>query len=126
MRKSIFTGIAAGALLVGVASLIFATAASARPAHAANITKVTIAMHDPGCHWFVSGPANKRHWSRTRVVTGPVTLLNLDEATLIVKRPAATLRLKVGQQLKLTAKGHYPITMVKQASDDNHLKLTIN
>ena len=52
-------------------------------------------------------------------------LLNLDEATLIVKGPGGTKHDKVGMTLKLTKKGVYKITMVKQAPDDNHLKLTI-
>jgi len=126
MRKSIFTGIAAIALLVGVASLMFTAAASARPAHKVTATKVTVAMHDPGCHWFVSGPASKRTWRLTRTATGPVSLLNLDQATLVVVGPTGTAKVKVGHTLKLTAKGHYKITMVKQAPDDNTLKLTVN
>ena len=125
MRKSIFTGIAALALLVGVASLMFTTAASARPAHTANATKVTVAMRDPGCHWFVTGPSGNRKWSRTRVVTGPVSLRNLDEATQIIRGPHGTVRERVGATMLLRAKGIYHITMVKQASDDNHLTLTI-
>ena len=32
---------------------------------------------------------------------------------------------KVGATMALKAKGVYKITMVKQAADDNHLKLTI-
>src|SRR5947209_8883650 len=126
MRKSIFPGIAGLALLIGVASLMFTAAASARPAHTAKVTKVTIAMHDPGCHWFVSGPASHRTWSRTRVATGPVALLNLDEATLIVVGQGGTKRVKVGQTVKFVAKGHYRITMVKQMPDDNTLRLTID
>ena len=125
MRRSIFTGIA-GLALIGVASLLFTAAASARPAHATTVTKVTVAMHDPGCHWFVTGPANHRTWSRTRVVTGPVSLLNFDQAALVVVGPTGTTKVKVGHTLKLTAKGAYRITMVKQASDDNKLKLTIH
>ena len=55
-----------------------------------------------------------------------MTLLNLDEAALVVKGPGGTKIDKVGAQLTLKAKGVYKITMVKQASDDNHLKLTIS
>jgi hypothetical protein len=54
-----------------------------------------------------------------------VKLLNLDEAALIVKGPGGTRHDKVGAKLTLRAKGVYKITMVKQAADDNHLKLTI-
>jgi len=125
MRRSIFTGIA-GLALIGVASLLFTTAASARPAQTAKVTKVTVAMHDPGCHWFVAGPSNKRTWGLTRVATGPVSLLNLDQATLVVRGPVGTTKVTVGHAVKLVAKGHYRITMVKQASDDNTLKLTIH
>ena len=56
---------------------------------------------------------------------GPVTLLNLDEAALIVKGPNGTKIERVGAKLTLKAKGTYHITMVKQASDDNHLTLKV-
>ena len=83
-------------------------------------------MKDPGCHWFYNGGGpNHRKYSKTAVRTGPVKLLNLDEAALIVKGPGGTRHDKVGATLTLKAKGVYKITMVKQASDDNHLKLTI-
>ena len=49
----------------------------------------------------------------------------VDEDTLIVKGPGGTKHDKVGATLTLKAKGLYRITMVKQAPDDNHLKLTI-
>ena len=126
MPKSIYTGISGLALLAGVATLMFTATASARPAHTTVTKKVTVAMHDPGCHWFVAGPSSHRTWSRTKTVTGPVSLLNLDEATLIVKGPSGTVRDRVGRTVLLKAKGVYRITMVKQTSDDNHLKLTIN
>jgi hypothetical protein len=42
-----------------------------------------------------------------------------------VKGPGGTKHDKVGGRMPLTAKGVYTITMVKQAPDDNHLKLTI-
>ena len=54
-----------------------------------------------------------------------MTLLNLDEAALIVKGPGGTDIARVGAKLKLTARGLYRITMVKQAPDDNHLILEI-
>jgi hypothetical protein len=126
MRKFIFTGIAAAALLVGVASLMFTAAASARSTHAAKVAKVTIAMHDPGCHWFVSGPASKRVWTLTKTVKGPASLLNLDEKTLIVAGPnSVTKNVAVGKTATFKVKGKYTITMVQQASDDNTLTLTI-
>jgi hypothetical protein len=55
-----------------------------------------------------------------------VKLVNFDEAALVIKGPGGTRTEKVGGKLMLKAKGVYRITMVKQASDDNHLKLTIN
>ena len=130
MRKFIFTGIASFVLIVGVASLMFATTASARPATAAvTPKKVTVAMHDPGCHWFVAGPASNRTWSMTKSVKGPVSLLNLDEAALVVVGPTGTTQVTkhvaVGHKVKITKKGAYQITMVGQEPDDNTLKLTI-
>ena len=53
------------------------------------------------------------------------TLLNLDEAALIIKGPGGTKIEKVGAKLTLSAKGTYHITMVEQAPDDNHLTLKI-
>jgi hypothetical protein len=54
-----------------------------------------------------------------------VTLLNQDEAALKIKGPGGTEIEKVGAKVTLRAKGLYKITMVGQAADDNHLKLTI-
>lgn len=55
----------------------------------------------------------------------PLKLVNLDEASLIIKGPGGIKHEKIGATLTLKAKGVYTITMVKQAPDDNHLKLTI-
>jgi hypothetical protein len=54
-----------------------------------------------------------------------VTLLNLDEAALIIKGPGGTKTERVGAKLTLRAKGIYRITMVRQAPDDNHLTLKV-
>jgi hypothetical protein len=54
-----------------------------------------------------------------------VTLLNLDEAAMIIKGPGGTKIEKVGAKLMLRTKGLYHLTMVKQAPDDNHLTLKI-
>ena len=54
-----------------------------------------------------------------------MTLLNLDEATLIIKGPGGGKTARVGSKLTLTAKGTYRITMVKQAPDDNTLILKV-
>ena len=107
-------------ILIGIAALMFAAPAGAAP------TTVIIAMKDPGCHWFYTGGGpNHRKYVRTLVRSGPVTLLNLDEAALLVKGPGGTKTEPVGAKLTLKAKGVYRITMVKQAPDDNHLKLTV-
>src|SRR5262245_22479668 len=120
MRKLIFTAIAGLTLLVLVAT------AAARPATAAKTTKLIVAMRDPGCHWFyLGGGPSHRKYTKTVARTGPVKLVNLDEDTLIVKGPGGTKHDNVGASLTLKAKGVYKITMVKQAPDDNHLKLTI-
>ena len=124
MRKLIFTGTAA--LMLLTAGLLLASAAAARTTSAAHASKLIVAMRDPGCHWFYKGGGpNARMYSKTAVRQGPVRLVNLDEAALIVKGPGGTRHDRVGATLKLNAKGVYKITMVKQMPDDNHLKLTI-
>jgi hypothetical protein len=119
MRKFISISIAV------LAFTAFAVATSSASG-AASTAPLIIAMKDPGCHWFYTGggPNNRRYvTSVTR--SGPVTLLNLDEAAMIIKGPGGTKIEKVGAKLTLTAKGTYHLTMVKQASDDNHLSLKI-
>jgi hypothetical protein len=107
-------------VLISAAALMLATPAAAAP------KTLIVAMRDPGCHWFyVGGGPNQRQYVKTVVRNGPVALLNLDEAALVVKGPGGTKTARVGARLTLQAKGVYRITMVKQAPDDNHLKLTI-
>jgi hypothetical protein len=107
-------------ILTAIAALTLATTAGAAP------TTLIVAMKDPGCHWFYTGGGpNHRKYVKTVVKSGPVTLVNLDEAALIVRGPSGTKKLAVGAKLTLKAKGVYKITMVKQAPDDNHLRLTI-
>ena len=109
------------ALILG----LFAALVLAAPS-GADIAPLTVAMHDPGCHWFyVGGGPDHRQFAKTVARHGPVTLLNLDEAALIVKGPGGTRIEKVGARLTLTSKGTYHITMVKQAPDDNHLILRV-
>ena len=119
MRKLTLTAIAG--LMVAV------PVAAAQVNHAAATpTKLIVAMHDPGCHWFyVAGGPNHRKYAKTVTRSGPVKLVNLDEAALIIKGPGGTKHEKVGASLTLKGTGIYKITMVKQAPDDNHLKLTI-
>lgn len=124
MRKLIITALAGLTLLT--ASLLLVATAAARPATTAKATRLVVAMRDPGCHWFyLGGGPSHRKYSKAVTRTGPVKLVNFDEDTLIVKGPGGTKHAKVGATLTLKAKGLYKITMVKQATDDNHLKLTI-
>ena len=119
MRKLVLFGIAG--LMLG------APVAAAQVNHAAATpTKLIVAMRDPGCHWFyLGGGPSHRKFVKSVTRHGAVRLINLDEAALIIKGPGGTKREKVGASLTLKAKGLYKITMVKQAPDDNHLKLTI-
>jgi hypothetical protein len=94
--------------------------AAARPASHYAITTVTVVMHDPGCHWFAVGSS----FLKTYSVAGPVKLVDYDEAALKVVGPHGLLLAKQGKSL-LLAKGVYRITMVGQAPDDNHLRLTV-
>ena len=110
-----FTLILAGAAMLSLA----AGQAFARPAHAQSKT-VTVVMHDPGCHWFAVGNQMKTNLT----VKGPIQLKNFDEAALKVVGPGGAKLAKIGKGLALSH-GVYKITMVGQAPDDNHLKLTV-
>jgi hypothetical protein len=87
--------------------------------HAAPKT-LKIAMHDPGCHWFL------RHgkYTKAATVTGRTRLLNADEAALKVASRQGMRHIPVGKSL-VVGRGHYVIMMVGQAPDDNYLKLTV-
>jgi hypothetical protein len=107
-------------LLACIAGLLLAAPATASP------QRLIVAMRDPGCHWFYTGGGSaQRNYALTAVRSGPVALLNLDEATLKIQGPGGSKLDRVGKTVTLTAKGAYRITMVGQAPDDNHLKLTI-
>jgi hypothetical protein len=108
-------------LAIAIAALLAVGVGQALAANSAPITKtVTVAMHDPGCHWFsVNGK-----YLKTLTVRGPVKLANYDEAALLVVGPAGVKRAAVGKQI-LLGRGTYGITMVGQAPDDNHLRLTV-
>ena len=119
MRKFIFVSIAVLALAASAVATSAATASASK-------APLIIAMKDPGCHWFyVGGGPNHRQYAKSVTRVGPVTLLNLDEAAMIIKGPGGTKIQKVGAKLTLKTKGIYHLTMVKQAPDDNHLVLTI-
>lgn len=79
-----------------------------------------IAMHDPGCHWFMRGGS----FTKQATVDGRVRLLNMDEATLKVASRSGMKHIAVGKSL-VVGHGHYVIMMVGQAPDDNYLKLTV-
>ena len=112
--------------LSAIAALMLAASAAAGTHAASGANRLVVAMHDPGCHWFyLGGGPNHRKYAKTVTRTGPVMLVNLDEAALVIKGPGGTKHERVGATLTLNAKGVYRITMVKQAPDDNHLKLTI-
>lgn len=113
------TVIAFGAL-AALAVALTGTSVAAAGSGAQKGTKVTIVMHDPGCHWFQVGSADRK----SLTVKGPARLFNLDEAAMLVKGAHGTQRDPVGRTIVL-GKGVYHITMVGQAPDDNHLLLTV-
>jgi len=102
-------------------SLVAAAALAGSGSAATAAKTVTVAMHDPGCHWFLVDGTYKQRLS----VSGPISLLNFDEAALKVVGPSGTKLDPVGKKLTL-GRGVYHITMVKQAADDNHLVLTVH
>jgi hypothetical protein len=113
-------------ILIGIGALALAAAAPLASGGTTSASKLVVAMRDPGCHWFyVGGGPNHRKFVKSVTRTGAVSLINLDEAALVIKGPKGTVKEKVGARLTLRAKGLYRITMVKQAADDNHLRLTI-
>jgi hypothetical protein len=109
-------------LIVAAAALALFGGVSANAAGKTSSTRVVpIVMHDPGCHWFqVNGK-----FSTKLTVSGATSFRNLDEATLIFKGTSFSKLLPVGKMLTITKAGLYHITMVGQASDDNHLVLTV-
>jgi hypothetical protein len=82
---------------------------------------VTVAMHDPGWHWFQVGQGFQKSLS----ISGPVNLLNSDEAALKIAGATGVKTDRVGRQVTL-APGSYRITMVGQAPDDNTLHLSVS
>jgi hypothetical protein len=113
--------VAAAALAVSAASASSARTRHHVRVHAIHSQIVTIAMHDPGCHWFMDG---SKYYKAASVKRG-TTFRNIDEATLIFKGQGFKKHLAVGKTLTLTKAGTYHITMVKQAPDDNHLLLIV-
>ena len=81
---------------------------------------LVVAMHDPGCHWF----SLHGKLSKTATVTGPVRVVNQDEATMMVASRHGMQHIRVGKALELNH-GSYVLMMAGQAVDDNYLKLTV-
>lgn len=88
--------------------------------HASAPATVTVAMHDPGCHWFLVGGK----YMRSLAVKGPVSLVNFDEAALKIAGASGMRLDAVGKKVALV-RGTYRITMVGQAPDDNTLRLIV-
>jgi hypothetical protein len=110
--------LAISAVAVIAAGTSQALAATQHHAHAAKT--LIVAMHDPGCHWFFA----HGKYTKSATVAGPIRLLNEDEKALIVTSGHSSKLIPVGKGLVLNH-GHYVVTMVHQAKDDNHLKLTV-
>ncbi len=134
--KRRLTIMAAAVMAVAAAALLSACGGSSTPSSAAVTTApatttapavkqaplklVTVAMHDPGCHWFSAGGKFTKKMS----VSGPVALLNHDETTLKVAGQGRAWQIAVGKRSTLPS-GSYRITMVGQAPDDNTLRLAV-
>ena len=113
---------------ISVLAVAAVSAVGAGTALAHNTTaspkSVTVVMHDPGCHFFSVG--GKLLTKLT--VSGPVRLTNVDEKALRIHVAGVSSRGdridQVGGWVSLD-RGAYTITMLGQAPDDNHLKLTV-
>ncbi|HUZ15976.1 MAG TPA: hypothetical protein VMU72_07325 [Gaiellaceae bacterium] len=109
-------------VISAIAAIAFSTsqALAAAPHHAAVKHTLVVAMHDPGCHWFSIHGKLTTH----ATVSGPVRVVDRDEATMKVASRHGMQRIPVGTGLVLR-RGHYVLMMVGQAVDDNYLKLTV-
>jgi hypothetical protein len=113
MRKSLV-------ILFAVVALGLVAGQALAAGHGYAPTKVTVAMHDPGCHWFLVGGKYVKSLS----VKGPVSLVDFDEAALKIVGASVLKHDAVGKKVAL-ARGVYRITMVGQAPDDNTLTLIV-
>ena len=113
-------------ILLAVAATICAGALGAGTAlatttHQATPKTLNIVMHDPGCHWFSIGGK----FTKTATVHGGrVRLVDLDEAALKVASSQGMRHIPVGKSIVLS-RGNYVIMMVRQAPDDNYLRLSV-
>jgi hypothetical protein len=114
---AIFAAVAtsAGGALAGGRALATAT-------HQTTTKTVKIVMHDPGCHWFM---VHGQYKVKDTVKADRVRLVDQDQAALKVKTAQGVRRIPVGRSI-VVGQGVYGITMVGQAPDDNHLRLTVN
>ena len=117
MKLSAVTILAAAAVAIAAVGAGHALAATG---HATTSKTLSVVMRDPGCHWFAVG----RRFTTAATVSGRVRLLNLDEAALKAASAGTARRIPVGHSIVL-GRGHYMITMVGQAADDNTLRLTV-
>jgi hypothetical protein len=118
MKISLISIAIAGVICAGA----FGTSrALATTSHHATAKTVKIVMHDPGCHWFM---VNGKRAKTDTVRANRLRLVNLDEDALKVASRHGLRHVAVGKSL-VVGHGHYVITMVDQASDDNYLKLTV-
>jgi hypothetical protein len=112
------TSFASLAVVAGLLALAGGQAAAAGTQ--SSLKTVSVVMHDPGCHWFAVGGK----YVKTLTVKGPVALANYDENTLIVAGPSGVKHDPIMKKITLQP-GTYTINMVKQAHDDNTLKLVV-
>jgi hypothetical protein len=113
-------------LALAVAAAICAGAfgtgrALATTSHYTATKTVTIAMHDPGCHWFM---VHGKYVKSDIVKGNRVRLVDQDEAALKIASRNGMQHVAVGKSL-VVGHGSYVIMMVGQAPDDNYLKLTV-
>jgi hypothetical protein len=110
------------ALAAVIAAGVFGTGrAFATTSHHASTKTVTIAMHDPGCHWFM---VHGKYAKTDTVNASRVKLVDQDEAALKVASRHGMRHIPVGKSI-VVGHGSYVIMMVGQAPDDNYLKLTV-
>jgi hypothetical protein len=120
--KISLVAIAVVAVVAASAAGVLATGrALATTSHHATTKTVTIVMHDPGCHWFM---VHGKYTKTDTVAASQVKLVDQDEAALKVASSLGMKRIPVGKSL-VVGHGVNHITMVGQAPDDNHLKLTV-
>jgi hypothetical protein len=106
---------------IGTGAFSAQQALATTPRHVTAPKTLTIAMHDPGCHWFLRGG---KYTKTATVQAARVRLVDFDEATLKVASRHGLKHIPVGKSI-VVGRGNYVIMMVGQAPDDNYLKLTV-